>query len=159
MSDFVKAIGTIESVHTHSSRTDHIIIKINVGSNTIYEVDINTGTRNNYEENQFYTMNQNTPMNYSVGISNSHLNYKSDFDLVDADFRSVSEENLSSLIMKCAKSTQKIIVYGTEYIDYNKKGIHDIHMGSTHDTKNTDGAVGFFLQNDDKTRGYLALKK
>jgi len=144
MSNFVRAVGTLGNVKVHPGRSAHVVITLNI-SDTSYEVDINAGSKGSRDDDQYYNLKQTvSSFDYQNGIQQSHLNYKQDFNLTDNDFQNSTEKVLASLIENYAKASENIIVYGTEWNDSNVTGIHDIHMKSSNDQSDNDGAIGFY---------------
>lgn len=165
---FVRVIGVPKNVYVKDNKHDHVIINLNISENGITEydiygnnceIDINVGSL--HYSNEYATIyEQIDNFNYPNGMTESQLNYKINFNLKNHDFTKIHERDLADLIINYAKKSEKILVYGTKYIDYhpNKLGVHDIHMDSLHDNNNHDGAIAFYSSKPNPHLEWLFIK-
>lgn len=65
-------------------------------------------------------------------------------ELTDADFATVEEGALRSLVLQYASTCARLTVYGIEYVEHT--GLHDIHLNPGR--KNADGALVFYFDAD-----------
>src|SRR5437868_11690208 len=114
---FVRAVGTFDhnSIHVRKGKSDHVIISLDIGNNSVYEIDINVGPEFGQNENQYAIISRQTnSFPHTNGIKQSYFNYKHDLDLSNSDFVSASEQKLANKIIGIAKNADRIMVYGTE---------------------------------------------
>lgn len=163
MSNFVKAIGTFNfnSIHTVQKAENHLVIPLHVNE-TVYELDINIGSNTQVNQVQYVVItHQMNSFPYSDEIHSSQFNYKQNLNLTESMFTDINENGIVGLIKGIAKDADKIIVFGTEWENNIgkevKKGIHEIHMNSIHDTTNTDGIIAFYSAKETKIT-WVALK-
>ncbi len=122
------------------------------------EIDINIGSLQ-YLNEYAIIHEQIDNFNYPNGIIEAQLNYKTNFNLKNNNFTKIHEKDLADLIINYVRKSEKIIVYGTKYVDYpHKLGIHDIHMDSLHDNNNHDGAIAFYLSKPNPHLEWLFIK-